>query len=116
MTDGKFLANRTRYSLSSYSAQTAEIASTDTQSDVSVAVLEARDRLATYFATDQPFVFARNVYSQPGKAGGGEYAVPEEGQQCRSVKPCGILLTKALSSGALRYSSGDKKTAFGLKR
>src|SRR5438477_332377 len=44
---GKSLANRTRRSLSPYSAQTVEIASTDTQSDVSVAVLQERHWFAT---------------------------------------------------------------------
>ena len=64
-------ANRTHCSLSFSGAETAEIASTDTKSDVSIAVSEARDRFATYFATDEPLVFARNVYSRPGKEGEG---------------------------------------------
>jgi hypothetical protein len=105
---GNAPANRKRCSLSSYSAEMAEIAWTDTKSDVSVAVSQARDRFATHFATDQPLVFAQNVYSQPGKEGGGGYAVPEEGQRCRSVKPRGILLTKAVSSGARRYRAAIK--------
>src|SRR5438309_5836773 len=60
---GKSLANRTRRSLSPYSAQTVEIASTDTPSDVSVAVSHGRYRLATHSATDQRLRSAGNVFN-----------------------------------------------------
>ena len=58
---GKSLANRTRCSLSSYSAERAEIASTDTLSDVSVAVSQGRHQFATLSATDSQLIRAENV-------------------------------------------------------
>ena len=68
---GKSPANRTRCSLSAYSAQTVGIASTDTLSDVSVAVSEARQRFATLAATDPRLISAEIVpKSQPLKHGG----------------------------------------------
>ena len=67
---GKSPANRTRYSLSPCAAQTAEIASTDTKSDVSVAVSEERHCFVTDSATDQRLVSAENApTSQPLKHG-----------------------------------------------
>ena|SRR5438477_269147 len=69
---GKSPANGTRFSLSPYSvAQTVEIASTDTPSDVSVAVSQARQRFATLAATDPRLISAEIVpKSQPLKDGG----------------------------------------------
>src|SRR5947207_4402087 len=58
---GKSPANRTCRSMSPYSAQTVEIASTATQSDVPVAVSEGRPWFATHSATDQRLVPAENV-------------------------------------------------------
>jgi hypothetical protein len=74
---GKSPANRTRCSLSPYSA---ELASTDTKSNVSVAVSEERYCFATYSATDQRLVFARNIYSQSVKQGGGGSRTPAGGR------------------------------------
>jgi len=51
-------ANRTRCSLSFSGAETAEIASTDTQSDVLVAAPQECHRVATHFATNQRLICA----------------------------------------------------------
>src|SRR5437588_9915470 len=55
---GKSPANGTRCSLPPSSAQTAEIAWTDTQSDVSVAVSQERHWFATLSATDPRLISA----------------------------------------------------------
>src|SRR5437588_12803403 len=58
---GKSPTNRTRRSMSPYSAQTAEIASTDRLSDVSVAGSQERHRFATHSATDSQPIRGENV-------------------------------------------------------
>jgi len=70
---GKSLTNRAGGSLLSYSVQTTEVASTDTQSFVSVAVSEARPRFATHFATDQRLGSAESAsnWHPVGQGGGG---------------------------------------------
>src|SRR6266567_4515476 len=55
---GKSSSNGPHDSHSPYLAQTAEIASTDTPSDVSVAVSQARQRFATLAATDPRLISA----------------------------------------------------------
>ena len=68
---GKSPANGTRCSLPPSSAQTAEIAWTDTQSDVSVAVSQERHWFATLSATDPRLISAEiGPKSQPLKDGG----------------------------------------------
>jgi len=58
---GKSPPNRTRCSLSPSSAQTVELASTDTPSDVSVAASEECHRFATHSATDRRLIRPENV-------------------------------------------------------
>jgi hypothetical protein len=97
---------------------------TDTKSDVSVAVSEARPRFATHFATDQRLRSAENISnSHPVGEGGRGSAYRAGGLDSVPVRVLGILLPnapagfeRALSNAVCSEVRAREKAAGGTTR